>query len=114
MQKTIWHHNPGLCAKIFLVCTQFQKGFGTALMEQSVKELLITVDQGIEFVGERKYHMEVRGINDFRPAFIHPDFFLYRLAVWAAAVAAGILMDLHMPATRTTAQVETELSGFTV
>ena len=57
--------DPGLCAKIFLVCTQFQKGFGTALMEQSVKELLITVDQGIEFMGESKHHVEVRGINDF-------------------------------------------------
>ena len=30
--------DPGLSSKIFLVCAQFQKSFGTAFMEQPVKE----------------------------------------------------------------------------
>ena len=61
-----------------------------------------------------KHYMKIRSLNDFSPAFIHPDFFLYRLTVRAAAAAAGILMDLHMPAIGTMAHVETKLPGFTV
>ena len=43
--------DPGLGAKIFLICAQFQKCFCAALMEQAVKEPLIAIDQGIEFMG---------------------------------------------------------------
>ena len=67
--------DPGLGAKIFLICAQFQKCFCAALMEQAVKEPLIAIDQGIEFMGKSKHYMEVRGIYDFRPALIDPDFF---------------------------------------
>ena len=105
--------DPGLCAKIFLVCTQFQKGFGTALMEQSVKELLITVDQGIEFMGESKHHVEVRGINDFRPAFIHPDFFQYSLTDGAVPVPAGILVEFHVSAFAALTDIESKPAGLT-
>ena len=35
-----------LCPKVFL-SRQFQKGFGTAFMEQPVEKLLITVDQRV-------------------------------------------------------------------
>ena len=105
--------DPGLCAKIFLVCTQFQKGFGTALMEQSIKELLITVDQGIEFMGESKHHVEVRGINDFRPAFIHPDFFQDGLTVGAVPVAAGIIVEFHVSAFAALTDIESKPAGLT-
>ena len=66
--------DPGLGAKIFLICAQFQKCFCAALMEQAVKEPLIAIDQGIEFMGKSKHYMEVRGIYDFRPALIRPRF----------------------------------------
>ena len=105
--------DPGLCAKIFLVCTQFQKGFGTALMEQSVKELLITVDQGIEFMGDSKHHVEVRGINDLRPAIINPDFFEDSLTVGTVPVAAGIIVELDMSAFHALADIDTEPAGLT-
>lgn len=59
-------------------------------------------------------HMEVRGINDFGPAFIHPEFFLNSLAVRAAAVLAGTVMDLEMPSFPALAFIVAESAGFAV
>ena len=61
-----------------------------------------------------KYHMKVRRVDDFSPAFVHPDFLLHGLTVWAVTVAAGIIMKLHMTTVGTLADVSTEISGFTV
>ena len=106
--------DPGLCPEVFFVGRQFQECLRTAFMEQPVKKLLVTEEQGVEFVRERKYHMEVRGANDFRPAFIHPDFFQDSLTVRAAAVTAGVVMDLHMPTVTTLTYVIAQFAGFAV
>ena len=103
--------DPGLNSKVFLVCAQFQKSFGTASMEQPVKELLITVDQGIEFMRKSKHHMEVRGVNDFRPAFINPDFFQYSLTDGAVPVPAGIIVEFHVSAFAALADVDPKPAG---
>ena len=49
-------------------------------------------------MGKRKHHMKVRGINDLCFSFIHPEFLQDRLAVGAVTVAAGVVMDFHVPA----------------
>lgn len=100
-----------LSPEIVPVSREFQKGLGTALMEQTVKESLVAVDQGIELMRKRKHHMEVRGIDDFRPALIDPELFEYTLTVWTAAAAAGIIMELHMTALRTPADIDTKPAG---
>ena len=64
-------------------------------------------------MGECKYHMEVRGVHHFRPALIHPDLFQDCLAVGAAAVAAGVLVELHMSAFGAFADVNAKSAGFT-
>lgn len=63
-------------------------------------------------MGECKDHMEIRGVDDFRPAFIHPDLFEDSLAVGAVAVAAGIIVEFHMAAGSTLAGIDTKLAGF--
>ena len=72
-------------------------------MKKSIEELLITVNQGIEFMGKGKYHMEVWGINGLRAALIHPDFLLHSLTVRAVTVTAGIIMDFYVSTVRTLA-----------
>ena len=104
--------DPGLCSKVFLVCTQFQKCFSAALMEKAVKKLLIPVNQGIKFVRECKHHMEVRGANDFRPALVHPEFFADSLTDGTVPVTAGILVEFHVPAFPARADIDTKSSGF--
>ena len=99
--------------KVFLVSRQFQKGLCTAFMEQPVKKLLVTVDQGIKFMRESKHHMEVRGINDLRPAIINPDFFEDSLTVGTVPVAAGIIVELDMSAFHALADIDTEPAGLT-
>lgn len=59
-------------------------------------------------------HMEVGSIDDFCPAFVHPDFLIHSLAVGAAAVAAGIIVEFRMPAVRALGNIDSEFSGFTV
>lgn len=64
-------------------------------------------------MGEREHHMEVGGINDFRPACIHPDLFLDGLAVWAVTVSAGAVVDLGMAAVLALADGEAEGAALT-
>ncbi len=47
---------------------------------------------------EGKDHMKVRRVNDFGPTVIHPKFGHNSLAVGAAAVTAGIVMEFDMAA----------------
>ena len=103
--------DPGLSSKVFLVCTQFQKSFGTASMEQPVEKLLITVNQRVEFMRERKHHMEVRGVNDFRPAFINPDFFAYSLTDGAVPVPAGIIVEFQVSAFAALTDIDSKPAG---
>lgn len=83
-------------------------------MEEPIKKLLVTVDEGIQFMGKCEYHMKVRGIDHFCPAFVYPDFFLYSLTVGTVPVAAGVIVKFHMPAVRALGDIYPELSGFTV
>ena len=105
--------DPGLRSKVFVIGRQFQKSFGGAFMEQVVKKLLVTIDQGVKFMGECKHHMEVRGVNDFRPAFIHPDFFQDGLTVGAVPVAAGIVVERYMSAFHARTGIDSEPAGLT-
>lgn len=103
--------DPRLCSKVFFIGRQFQKSFGTASMEQPVEKLLVTVEQRVEFVGERKHHMEVRGINDFRPAFINPDLFEHSLTDGAVPVPAGIIVEFHVSAFAALTDVDPKPAG---
>ncbi len=65
-------------------------------MKQAIQKLLITVNEVIQFMRQGKNHMKVGGINDFGPAFIHPDFLQHRLTVRTAAVTTGIVVKFHV------------------
>lgn len=67
-------YDAGGGAEIFFIGGQLKQGFGTAFVQKAVKKPLVAVNEGIQFMGERKHHMKVRGINDLGPAFIDPDF----------------------------------------
>ena len=58
--------------------------------------------------------MKVGGVNDFCPAFIYPDFFQYSLAVGTVAIAAGVVVDFHVPAVGTLTEVTAKFTGFAV
>ena len=83
-------------------------------MEQVVKELLVAVKERVEFMGQGKDDMEVRGVDDLSPALIHPEFFLDGLAVGAVTVAAGVIMDFKVSTVGTDGSVDAEGAGFAV
>lgn len=72
-------------------------------MKKSIEELLVAVNERIKFVGQSKNHMEIRGINDFCPAFIYPDFLKNSLTVRTVAVTAGIIVYFRVSAAGTLA-----------
>lgn len=63
-------------------------------------------------MGECEDHMEIRGVDDFRPAFIHPDFFEDCLAAGTVPVPAGIIMELHAAAFGACTDIDAEAAGF--
>ena len=65
-------------------------------------------------MGKGENHMEVGGVDDFRPALIYPEFLIDSLAVGAAAAVAGIIVEFHMPTVRALGNIDSELSRFTV
>ena len=73
---------------------------------------MVAVNQGIEFMRERKYDMKVWRINHFRPAPVDPYLFLYSLAFRAVAVTAGIVVDPDMSAVAAPADIHTECPCF--
>ena len=107
-------YDTGDSTKIFFVCRQFQKRFGTTFVQETIKKFLVAVDQGIEFMGQGKDYVEVSGVNDFRPASVYPDFLKDSLTVRTVAVSAGIVVKISMSAVLAYAYVAAEFSGFTV
>ncbi len=81
-------------------------------MEEAIEEPLVTQEQWIEFMRKGEYHMKVRGINDFGPALVYPDFFIDGLAVWAVTVAAGIVVEFGMATIGALRDIDSEFSGF--
>lgn len=49
-----------LCAEVLFVGGEFQEGFGTALVQEAVKELLVGKKERGEFMGQGKDHMKIR------------------------------------------------------
>ena len=58
-----------------------------------------------------KDHMEIGRVNDFCPAFIHPDLLIYRLTVRAVTVPTGIVVEFKVPAVRTLGGVDPQCPG---
>lgn len=83
-------------------------------MEEAIEKLLVPIQKRVELMGKGKNHMEIRGINHFGPAFIHPDFLIDSLAVWTVTVAAGIIVEFQMPAVGAEGDVDAESAGFAV
>lgn len=80
-------------------------------MQECIEKLLVTVEQGIEFMWKCKDHMEIGRVNDFCPAFIHPDLLIYRLTVRAVTVPTGIVVEFKVPAVRALGNVDPQFPG---
>ena len=106
-------YDTGCCAEVLFARREFQKGPGAASVEQSIEELLVTVDKAVQLMGKSKDDMEIRRIYHFSPPLIHPDFLIHSLAVGAVAVAAGIVMEFGMPAVGALGNVDAKGTGFT-
>ena len=60
-----------------------------------------------------KDHMEIRGIDNFSAAAVHPDLFIDSLAVGTITIPAGIIVDLRMSAFGADADITAALFRFT-
>jgi hypothetical protein len=64
-----------LCPKMFGVVCEFRKGFGDRTEEKIVDGLTVHGDQGMEFRGKSKDHMEILNGEEVLPACFDPFFF---------------------------------------
>ena len=103
-------HSP----EMLFIGGKFQKCFRAASVEETVKQPLVCIKERVEFMWKREDHMEIRGIDHLGPAVIGPELFPDSLAVGAAAVAAGVVVDFDMAALRTAADAVTEPAGLAV
>ena len=62
---------PGTAPRYFLLEANSRRVWA----QKSVKELLVVVKERPQFMWKSKYHMEIGGIDNLGPAFVHPDFF---------------------------------------
>ena len=83
-------------------------------MQKGIQKLLIGVDQRIQFGGDSEDDMEVWRVNHLRPAAVNPDLFQYCLAVGTITVAAGIAVEVRVPAVVTDADIVAASSGLAV
>ena len=103
--------DPGRSAEIFPVRRKLQKGLGTAAVKQAVKKLLVAEDQGVQFMGQGKDHMEIGCVDHFRAAAVHPQFLFHSLTVRAVPVPAGIIVEQGKAAVFADADITAEGSG---
>lgn len=83
-------------------------------MEKAVEELLIGINERVQFCRHGKDQMEIRSVDDLRLAGINPEFFKDGLAAGTVAVAAGIVMHLYIPAFPTGIDIAAEFTGLAV
>ena len=107
-------NDAGRRAEMLFVGGKLQEGIRAAAVEKAVKQELVGVKERVEFMWKGEDHMEIRGIDHLCPALIDPDFLFDGLAVGAAAVAAGVVVDFDMAALRTAADAVTEPAGLAV
>ena len=72
--------------------------FPCAGKQQIVKNNRVFQKQAIEFIGNRKNHMEVWHRQQILFTAFHPCFPIGILALWAMTVTAGVVTDADMPA----------------
>lgn len=104
----------GCCTEPLWIGRKFKKCLGTASVQKCIEKLLVTVNQGVEFMWKRKYHMKVRGVNHFCSAFVHPDLPVGGLAAWTAAISAGVVVEIQMATVRALGKVSPQITGLTV
>lgn len=105
-------YDPGSGSQIFFVRRQFQKSARTAPVKQAVKELLVAVDKGVEFMGKCEHDMEIWRVDHFSPALIDPDLLIDCLAVRTMPVATGIIMDGGISTVRAATYIIAQGTGF--
>lgn len=96
-------NNPREGTEVFGIGRQLQQSLGRTSMEETVKKLLVAVQQIVQFMRDRKNDMEIGRIDDLGAPGIDPYFFFHGLAVGAVAIAAGIIVVFCVTAVRTKA-----------
>ena len=100
-------------AEEFLVGGQFQQGLCRTSVEEGIQEVPVGKEEDIELCRDGKDYMKIRCIDDLSLSGIYPDLFQKCLAVRTVTVAAGIMMEGHMPAVVTYTDITAKLPGLT-
>lgn len=98
-----------LGAQMFWICGDLQQSRRTGSKQERVENLLVVKGQRSQFVRKGEDHMHVGNRQQFPTASQEPFISRVGLALWAVAVATGVVRDGHgMAATRTSVPMAAE------
>ena len=86
------------------------KVFGSSICEKGC----IKVSGCSRVMGSTCREVKIWGINDLLPALIHPDLFLYRLAVRTVPIPTGIIVDYYVSAVLVLGDRDPQVAGLAV
>ena len=105
---------PGVAPRCFLSAESSKKRFGAASVEKPVEKLLVAQEQWVQFMRKGENHMEVGGIDDFCPAFVHPRFPYLQPGSWGSCGCGRNYCGIPYAHSQALGNIDSELSGFTV
>ncbi len=74
-------------------------------------EGLVCIDQRVQLCRNGEHYMEIGGVDDLSFSFVGPDLLEKRLTVGAAAVAAGIVMEVQVAAVSADGDIAAKFPG---
>ena len=104
-------YDAGNSAQELSVSRKLQEGLGRTSVEEGIQKGLVGIDQGVQLGRYGKDHMEIGRVNNFGFPFVDPEFLKKCLAVRAVAVAAGIIVEVQVPAVGADGNITAQLPG---
>src|SRR4051794_7468718 len=100
-----------LRAQMLGIGRDLQQGFGAGLKEQLVDDLLIMERQPRKFMRQGEHHVEITDVQQFLLPVSQPTVASVSEALRAVPIAARVIRDGAMTATRATIQMTAECRG---
>lgn len=100
--------------EILFVGSQFQDRFGSALVQETVKQRLVGIEERIQLGRNSKNDVVIGTLNDLSRTIVHPDFFWNGLTAWTVTVPARVVMDPLVAAVRALGRIKAIKAGLAV
>src|SRR5690242_18019527 len=94
LARCMQHDEEGkLCAVVYRIASDFEKGFGIGAEQEIVEDLLVLQNQWRQAAGECEGHVQVAGREQFSSTRSNPALPCSDLTLRTVAIAAAVIRD---------------------